>query len=275
MKSFALDVFLLATLLATTHCFAGKIKEVQLTGRKSPIVSRKTLVLTNPYATPTGNQYINYGNSQNPQPIILRPASSGQDPQQYSFPSVSTNKNNGLNQYSKASEFVTQIDPAHLSSTQPETTKLNSYSSNGQQLTSLNANSYANLQARSAATTLEAPPSLGNKIVDQIFQRTNSILGGIGNTANSLIGATAKVSTQAVKSKGFLTQQDSELSTGIYSNQVDFANKVNQVNTNYQTQAQKIKQDMEQVGVKNTDSFAANKNSYYTSSYGSGFRGVV
>lgn len=201
--------------------------------------SRRALVIPNPYAQPSANQYGQSVSSNTPSTIPVPMKLVSTRPAQTRV--VQTATQQSINPYMTASSFVTPIDPKTLTSNQSANNKQGStVYSNGQSVTTLDTNAFNALQVRTAASTLEAPPTIGNKIVDQLFQRANSFIGGFGNTANTLIGVASNVSTKAINNKDYLTQQESALSTGNFANTADFANKVNQINTNYDAQMQSI-----------------------------------
>jgi hypothetical protein len=266
MNSFAKRMTFLAIVATAVRAFSGRTRDFPLSVPTQVKQSRKALVLTNPYVS-AANPYANIGATQTYRPVVVAPASSGASGQAYSYPAIP--KTTSLNQYSSAANLYTPISSTSLTSTQPSTQLLGSYNNAGTSLTNVDASTYANLQARVAANTLNEAPPTGIKLIDQIFSRANSALGSVGNGANTLVGTASTWATKFATEKGNLTQQQSALTTGAYANSVDFANKVNQVNTDYNNQLSSIHTQATASGATIPTSPAA---SMYTSTYGSGYR---
>lgn len=257
---------LLAIVATAVGAFAGRLRDLPL---PTPVMvkrARKALVLTAPYVT-AANPYANIGATQTRTSVVVAPASSGTTGMAYTYPSIPTTTS--LNQYSTASNLYTPISTSTLTTTQPSTTQLGSYNNAGTKQTNIDTSSYSNLQARVTANTLDDTPSTGIKLVDQIFSRANSALGTFGNGANSLIGAASSMVTKASTERGNLVQQQSALTTGNYANSVDFANKVSQINTSYNSQLSSIQSQASAAGATTS---TGQTSRMYTTNYASGYR---
>lgn len=272
MKGFGAPLACLA-LAASVLAFAGKIQDRPLPPLKAAKSARKALVLTNPYATGK-NTFTNFGPSgaQNPV-VVVAPASTGTTGQLYTFPSLST----PLTPQSKVSpvgtvgNMYTPVDPSTLTTVKTTTIPSTSYNYLGDSLTNVNLGTYNALQARVAAKTLDNTPPTGIGILDGLFNRANSAISSIGNSANGIIGGFANYQAKINTTKGQLAQSEANMSAGNYASSVDFANKINQINNGYDQQMSSIQAAASNSGVS-TQTGLTKPSAPMPSTYATGYR---
>lgn len=274
MKTCLLFPILLMNLFQGSPMFLSRVVDLPLNFPQKIIKGRKTMVITNPYATSAGSQFMPSNAPNVRSPVSFSPATSSAN-MVYSFPIVAKANSPSLiiNPYTSVSSLVTSISPTNLVSNLPSAPSLNSYHINGVSYTNVPMSVYQNLQARNAANTLQSAPLIGNNLVDGIVQRTNTVMSGLGNTANMLLDSTSRVATTALNGKSYLTQQNAALNTNSFAVASDTANQISQINQAYNSQLSSIQA---QAAASNLPANAATQAaSYFTSSYGTGFKKLV